>query len=306
MIKQTKLTIASRDSQLALWQTNYVKGLLAQACPELSCDIITMKTAGDKILDRPLNEIGGKALFMKELEMAIQQGKADIAVHSLKDVPYELPEGFSLGAFCPRANPQDAFVSNHFTQLDDLPKGALIGTSSLRRKAQVLAYRPDLKIRDLRGNVQTRLKKLDDGQYDAIILAAAGLIRLDLQRRIKSIIASDISLPAVGQGVVVVEYLTKNQAIQTLLNSINDKTTEQCVTAERSFNEALQGGCHVPIAAFCQKMVNQTFQLTAMVASCDGRKVLRKSLDGHDPKTLGKTLAQQMIDLGAREVLLGM
>ena len=257
-------------------------------------------------MDRPLNEIGGKALFMKELEMAIQQGKADIAVHSLKDVPYELPEGFSLGAFCPRANPQDAFVSNHFTQLDDLPKGALIGTSSLRRKAQVLVYRPDLKIRDLRGNVQTRLKKLDDGQYDAIILAAAGLIRLDLQRRIKSIIASDISLPAVGQGVVVVEYLTKNQAIQTLLNSINDKTTEQCVTAERSFNEALQGGCHVPIAAFCQKMVNQTFQLTAMVASCDGRKVLRKSLDGHDPKTLGKTLAQQMIDLGAREVLLGM
>ncbi|WP_151193658.1 hydroxymethylbilane synthase [Cysteiniphilum sp. JM-1] len=300
--KLDKLIIASRDSQLALWQSRYVKELLEQTHPGLICEIITMKTQGDKILDRPLNQIGGKALFMKELEVAITKGRADIAVHSLKDVPYELPEGFALGAFCQRENPQDAFVSNAFSSIDDLPQGAIVGTSSLRRKAQLLAYRPDLDILDLRGNVQTRLKKLDDGQYDAIILAAAGLIRLELTAHIKSLIDINISLPAVGQGIVVVEYLAQNTKIKTLLNAIDNKDARVCALAERSFNEELQGGCHVPIAAFCEKDAN-SLQLTAMVASNDGAQIMRETLNGDDAIDLGKALAQKMVEKGAKTIL---
>ncbi|WHN64923.1 hydroxymethylbilane synthase [Cysteiniphilum sp. QT6929] len=300
--KLDKLIIASRDSQLALWQSRYVKELLEQTHPGLICEIITMKTQGDKILDRPLNQIGGKALFMKELEVAMTKGRADIAVHSLKDVPYELPEGFALGAFCQRENPQDAFVSNVFASIDDLPQGAIVGTSSLRRKAQLLAYRSDLDIRDLRGNVQTRLKKLDDGQYDAIILAAAGLIRLELTARIKSLIDVNISLPAVGQGIVVVEYLAQNTKIKALLNAIDNEDARVCALAERSFNEALQGGCHVPIAAFCEKDL-AGLQLTAMVGSSDGKQLMRETLDGDDAVDLGKALAQKMIGKGAKAIL---
>ncbi len=300
--KLDKLIIASRDSQLALWQSHYVKKLLEQTHPGLICDIITMKTQGDKILDRPLNQIGGKALFMKELEVAMTKGRADIAVHSLKDVPYELPEDFALGAFCQRENPQDAFVSNAFSSIDDLPQGAIVGTSSLRRKAQLLAYRPDLDIRDLRGNVQTRLKKLDDGQYDAIILAAAGLIRLDLSARIKSLIDVNISLPAVGQGIVVVEYLALNTQIKALLNAIDNEDARVCALAERSFNEELQGGCHVPIAAFCEKNI-AGLQLTAMVASSNGKQLMREVLIGDDAINLGKALAQKMIEKDAKAIL---
>lgn len=300
--KLDKLIIASRDSQLALWQSRYVKELLEQTHPGLICDIITMKTQGDKILDRPLNQIGGKALFMKELEVAMTKGRADIAIHSLKDVPYELPEGFALGAFCQRENPQDAFVSNTFSSIDDLPQGAIVGTSSLRRKAQLLAYRADLDIRDLRGNVQTRLKKLDDGQYDAIILAAAGLIRLDLTARIKSLIDTEISLPAVGQGIVVVEYLAQNNRIKALLNAIDNEDARVCALAERSFNEALQGGCHVPIAAFCEKGM-EGLQLTAMVAKSDGKEIMRETLNGNDAVDLGKALARKMVEKGAKVIL---
>ncbi|WP_440683669.1 hydroxymethylbilane synthase [Cysteiniphilum halobium] len=302
MAPPNKLIIASRDSQLALWQSHYVKALLEQTHSGLVCDIITMKTQGDKILDRPLNQIGGKALFMKELEVAMTKGRADIAVHSLKDVPYELPKGFALGAFCQRENPQDAFVSNAFVSIDDLPQGAIVGTSSLRRKAQLLAYRPDLKIHDLRGNVQTRLKKLDDGQYDAIILAAAGLIRLDLTVRIKSLIDVNISLPAVGQGIVVVEYLAQNTKIKALLNAIDNEDARVCALAERSFNEALQGGCHVPIAAFCEKDL-EGLRLTAMVASSDGKELMREMLIGDDAVDLGKALARKMIQKGAKSIL---
>lgn len=302
MIQPNKLIIASRDSQLALWQSRYVKELLELTHSGLVCDIITMKTEGDKILDRPLNQIGGKALFMKELEVAMTEGRADIAVHSLKDVPYELPQGFALGAFCQRENPQDAFVSNAFTSIDDLPKGAIVGTSSLRRKAQLLAYRPDLEIRDLRGNVQTRLKKLDDGLYDAIILAAAGLIRLELTARIKSLIDVNISLPAVGQGIVVIEYLAQNSKIKALLNAIDNENARVCALAERSFNEALQGGCHVPIAAFCEKNL-ESLQLTAMVARSDGKQIMRETLIGHAAVDLGKALARKMIEKGAKTIL---
>lgn len=300
--KLDKLIIASRDSQLALWQSRYVKELLEKTHSGLICEIITMKTQGDKILDRPLNQIGGKALFMKELEVAMTEGRADIAVHSLKDVPYELPEGFALGAFCQRENPQDAFVSNAFASIDDLPQGAIVGTSSLRRKAQLLAYRSDLDIRDLRGNLQTRLKKLDDGLYDAIILAAAGLIRLDLTARIKRLIDVNVSLPAVGQGIVVVEYLAQNTKLKTLLNAIDDENARVCALAERSFNEALQGGCHVPIAAFCEKDI-EGLQLTAMVASSDGKQLMREVLIGDGAIDLGKALAQKMIKKGAKAIL---
>ena len=300
--KLDKLIIASRDSQLALWQSRYVKELLEKTHSGLICEIITMKTQGDKILDRPLNQIGGKALFMKELEVAMTEGRADIAVHSLKDVPYELPEGFALGAFCQRENPQDAFVSNTFASIDDLPQGAIVGTSSLRRKAQLLAYRSDLDIRDLRGNLQTRLKKLDDGLYDAIILAAAGLIRLDLTARIKRLIDVNVSLPAVGQGIVVVEYLAQNTKLKTLLNAIDDENARVCALAERSFNEALQGGCHVPIAAFCEKDI-EGLQLTAMVASSDGKQLMREVLIGDGAIDLGKALAQKMIKKGAKAIL---
>ncbi len=302
MTLPTKLTIASRDSKLALWQSHYVKDLLEKAHPDLTCEIITMKTQGDKILDRPLNEIGGKALFMKELEVTMEEGKADIAVHSLKDVPYELPEGFALGAFCARENPQDAFVSNDFAELDDLPEGAVVGTSSLRRKAQLLAYRPDLKMCDLRGNVQTRLKKLDDGQYDAIILAAAGLIRLGLQARINSFIDVNISLPAVGQGIIVVEYLSQSTQIKELLSKIDHQDARECALAERSFNEALQGGCHAPIAAFCRKEQDKLL-LTAMVATVNGKMLLRDQFIGEDAENLGKALAEKMIIQGAKKIL---
>ena len=297
-----KLIIASRDSKLALWQSHYVRNLLELVDPNINCDILTMKTQGDKILDRPLNEIGGKALFMKELEIAMEEGRADIAVHSLKDIPYELPKGFALGAFCERENPQDAFVSNNFVKIDDLLKGAIIGTSSLRRKAQILAYRPDLDIRNLRGNIQTRLKKLDEGQYDAIILAAAGLIRLGIASRIKSFIDLNISLPAVGQGTVVVEYLAKNIQIKKLLSKIDHPDARNYALAERSFNETLQGGCHSPIAAFCEKHT-QGLHLIAMVASIDGKRLIREALVGDDPSTLGQALAEKMIAQGAKKIL---
>ncbi len=304
MVARTKITIASRDSQLAIWQTHYVKDLLKKAYPHLVCDIVTMKTQGDKILDRPLNEIGGKALFMKELEIAIEQGKADIAVHSLKDVPYELPKDFTLGAFCGRENPQDALVSNHYQHLDALPQKAVVGTSSLRRKAQLLAYRPDLDIRDLRGNVQTRLRKLDEGHYDAIVLAAAGLIRLGLDDRVKQLIPVDTLLPAVGQGILVVEYLQQDDELKTLLTAINHQPSQIMAEAERSFNMRLQGGCHVPIAAFCQLLDTTRLKLMAMVANSGGTRVLKHCIIGHDPIALGIELAEKMIELGAKKILL--
>lgn len=300
-----KIIIASRASKLALWQSCYVKNLLEQAHKGLQCEIIKMTTKGDKILNQPLSEIGGKALFMKELETAINNGQADIAVHSLKDVPYELPKGFTLSAFCKRENPKDAFVSNNFKCLNDLPKGAIVGTSSLRRKAQLLSYRSDLNIHDSRGNIQTRLQKLDHGQYDAIILAVAGLIRLGLQSRIHSFIDFNISLPAVGQGTIVIEQLTNNSNIYPLLNIINDKISEENALAERSFNKVLQGGCHKPIAALCERIQTGELHLTAMVASIDGKKLMRDQLTGHyAADEIGQILAQKMIARGAKDILL--
>ncbi|AJI46619.1 hydroxymethylbilane synthase [Francisella philomiragia] len=296
-----QIVIASRESKLALWQTNYVKDRIQQEL-NIRCQINTMKTQGDIILDKPLNKIGGKALFMKELEIAMLNNKADIAVHSLKDVPYQLPQGFCLSSFMPREDPRDAFVSNKYSSIDDLPRGAIVGTSSLRRKAQLLHYRYDLEIRDLRGNVQTRLSKLDNGDYDAIILASAGLIRLELNERITQFIPVEISLPAVGQGIVVIEALDKSSEILQKLQKLNCSDSFCVATAERAFNQELKGGCHVAIGAYAELHDNQ-ITLTAMVASSDGKNILKRKLTGDDPMRLGKLLAQEMIELGAYKIL---
>ncbi len=296
-----QIVIASRESKLALWQTNYVKDRIQQEL-NIRCQINTMKTQGDIILDKPLNKIGGKALFMKELEIAMLNNKADIAVHSLKDVPYQLPQGFCLAGFMPREDPRDAFVSNKYSSIDDLPRGAIVGTSSLRRKAQLLHYRGDLEIRDLRGNVQTRLSKLDNGDYDAIILASAGLIRLELNERITQFIPVEISLPAVGQGIVVIEALDKSSEILQKLQKLNCSDSFCVATAERAFNQELKGGCHVAIGAYAELHDNQ-ITLTAMVASSDGKNILKRKLTGDDPIRLGKLLAQEMIELGAYKIL---
>ncbi|MEY8767455.1 hydroxymethylbilane synthase [Francisella philomiragia] len=296
-----QIVIASRESKLALWQTNYVKDRIQQEL-NIPCHISTMKTQGDIILDKPLNKIGGKALFMKELEIAMLNNKADIAVHSLKDVPYQLPQGFCLASFMPREDPRDAFVSNKYSSIDDLPRGAIVGTSSLRRKTQLLHYRDDLEIRDLRGNVQTRLSKLDNGDYDAIILASAGLIRLELNERITQFIPVEISLPAVGQGIVVIEALDKNSEILQKLQKLNCSDSFCVATTERAFNQELKGGCHVAIGAYAELHDNQ-ITLTAMVASSDGKHILKRKLIGDDPTKLGKLLAQEMIKLGAYKIL---
>ncbi|MEY8715737.1 hydroxymethylbilane synthase [Francisella philomiragia] len=296
-----QIVIASRESKLALWQTNYVKERIQQEL-NIPCQISTMKTQGDIILDKPLNKIGGKALFMKELEIAMLNNKADIAVHSLKDVPYQLPQGFCLASFMPREDPRDAFLSNKYSSIDDLPRGAIVGTSSLRRKAQLLHYRDDVEIRDLRGNVQTRLSKLDNGDYDAIILASAGLIRLELNERITQFIPVEISLPAVGQGIVVIEALDKNSEILQKLQKLNCSDSFCVATAERAFNQELKGGCHVAIGAYAELHDNQ-ITLTAMVASSDGKNILKRKLIGDDPMRLGKLLAQEMIELGAYKIL---
>ncbi|MBK2356328.1 hydroxymethylbilane synthase [Francisella hispaniensis] len=296
-----QITIASRESKLALWQTNFVKKYIQKEL-NIPCEITTMKTQGDIILDKPLNKVGGKALFMKELEIAMQNGKANIAVHSLKDVPYQLPQGFCLASFMPREDPRDAFVSNKYSSIDDLPKGAIVGTSSLRRKAQLLHYRDDLVIKDLRGNVQTRLSKLDNGDYDAIILASAGLIRLELNERITQFIPVEISLPAVGQGIVVIEALARDVELLEKLQKLNCSTSFRMATAERAFNQELKGGCHVAIGAYAELNNNQ-ITLTAMVASSDGKKILKRKMIGDNPTKLGKLLAREMIELGAYKIL---
>ncbi|ASG67162.1 porphobilinogen deaminase [Francisella halioticida] len=296
-----EIIIASRDSKLALWQTNFVRDRIEEEL-NISCRVSTMKTQGDIILDKPLNKIGGKALFMKELQIAMQNNKANIAVYSLKDVPYELPEGFCLASFMPREDPRDAFVSNNYNCIDELPQGAVVGTSSLRRRAQLLNYRKDLVIKDLRGNVQTRLTKLDAGNYDAIILASAGLIRLELQYRIRQFIPIEISLPAVGQGIVVIEALERDRELCEVLQKLNCIESHIVANAERAFNEELKGGCHVAIGAYAQ-IINEQITLTAIVASSDGSHILRHTISGENPSALGKQLAQKMIELGAYKIL---
>jgi hydroxymethylbilane synthase len=296
--------IATRKSALALWQANFVKAQLEAAHPGLQVELVPMSTQGDKILDTPLAKIGGKGLFVKELETAMLEGRADIAVHSMKDVPVDFPEGLMLHTICRREDPRDAFVSNSYQQLADLPQGAVVGTSSLRRQCQIKAIRPDLAIKDLRGNVNTRLAKLDAGEFDAIILASAGLIRLGFENRIASFLEVGTSLPANGQGAVGIECRTADLAVQQLLAPLEHKETRICVLAERAMNRKLQGGCQVPIGAFAVLQQNELW-LRGLVGQLDGSEILRSEIKGEaaQAEQLGAQLAEQLLALGADRIL---
>lgn len=301
--KQT-LTIATRKSMLAMWQAEHVKAELELIHPHLTVELLPMSTRGDVILDTPLAKIGGKGLFVKELEVALLEGRADIAVHSMKDVPVEFPEGLELATITLREDPRDAFVANHYQQLSDLPKGAIVGTCSLRRRCQIAARYPHLVIKDLRGNVQTRLRKLDEGEYDAIILAASGLIRLELEERITSLLAIEDSLPANGQGALGIECRSDDERIKTLLAPLNDLNTRDCVLAERAMNRTLQGGCQVPIGAYAL-LQNETIWLRGLVGSPDGKQIIRAEQKGprHLAEELGKQVADKLLAQGAGEIL---
>ena len=296
--------IATRKSALALWQANFVKAELAAAHPGLQVELVPMSTQGDKILDTPLAKIGGKGLFVKELETAMLEGRADIAVHSMKDVPVDFPEGLMLHTICKREDPRDAFVSNTYQQLADLPQGAVVGTSSLRRQCQIKAMRPDLQIKDLRGNVNTRLAKLDAGEFDAIILASAGLIRLGFEARIASFLDVGTSLPANGQGAVGIECRSDDLVVQQLLAPLEHKETRICVLAERAMNRKLQGGCQVPIGAFAVLQQNELW-LRGLVGQLDGSEILRSEIKGEatQAEQLGTQLAEQLLALGADRIL---
>lgn len=300
------IRIATRKSALALWQAEFVKAQLLAHHPELEVELVPMSTKGDKLLDTPLSKVGGKGLFVKELEVAMLEGRADIAVHSMKDVPMEFPEGLGLAVICEREDPLDAFVSNDYQHIEQLPAGAVIGTSSLRRQSQIQANFPSLRIKELRGNVNTRLSKLDNGEYDAIILASAGLIRLEMSNRISSRLPSDLSLPAGGQGAVGIECRTGDQTILDLLAPLNHVGTAHCVLAERAVNRHLQGGCQVPIACFAELNPEGTaLYMRGLVGSIDGSTILRADIEGvvEQAEQLGVQLAEQLLAQGAKEIL---
>jgi len=298
------LRIATRKSKLALWQAEFVKAELQRFHPDLAVELVTFTTQGDKILDTPLAKIGGKGLFVKELEAAMLDGRADIAVHSMKDVPMEFPEGLGLSVICERENPTDAFVSNKYKSLEELPQGARLGTSSLRRQCQALAARPDLKVSSLRGNVQTRLGKLDADEFDAIILASAGLIRLELQERIASFIGDDIMLPAGGQGAVGIECRTDDTTTQELLAPLHHEQTAYRVYAERALNRRLEGGCQVPIACYATLDGDQ-LHLRGLVGSEDGQDIIRTEISGptSQAEQMGIQAAEDLLAKGAGDIL---
>jgi len=297
--------IATRKSALALWQAEYVKAQLEYFHPGITVELVPMTTKGDIILDTPLAKVGGKGLFVKELEVAMLEDRADIAVHSMKDVPVEFPEGLGLEVICPREDPRDAFVSNTINSLAELPQGAIVGTSSLRRQCQIKALRPDLDIRDLRGNVNTRLKKLDNGEYDAIILAAAGLIRLEMPERIQEFIEPEVMLPANGQGAVGIECRTNDEVLKALLAPLGCETTRIRVLAERAMNRALEGGCQVPIGSYAVIQENGEVFLRGLVGATDGSEILTSEITGNNSNAeqLGNTLAEQLLEKGADKIL---
>ncbi|MFJ3459349.1 hydroxymethylbilane synthase [Scandinavium goeteborgense] len=298
------LRIATRQSPLALWQAHYVKDRLMACHPGLQVELVPMVTRGDVILDTPLAKVGGKGLFVKELELALLEDRADIAVHSMKDVPVEFPPGLGLTTICERDDPRDAFVSNHFDSIDALPAGSVVGTSSLRRQCQLAADRPDLVIRSLRGNVGTRLGKLDNGDYDAIILAVAGLKRLGLEDRIREALSPEQSLPAVGQGAVGIECRLDDPHTRTLLAPLNHADTAVRVCAERAMNMRLEGGCQVPIGSYAELSHGEIW-LRALVGAPDGSRMVRGERRGpaEDAKELGISLAEELLNNGAREIL---
>ena len=299
-----KLVIATRDSQLALWQANWVTGLLKQQWPELKVDLLKLKTQGDKILDTPLAKIGGKGLFVKELEVAILAGEADLAVHSLKDVPADLPEGLELSVITERETPDDAFVSNQFPSLAALPQGACVGTSSLRRSAQLHRVRPDLNIQSLRGNVNTRLRKLDQGQYDAIILAAAGLIRLGMRERIREHLDHQTCLPSLGQGIVGIESRQGDHETLKRITCLSHVETTTIAACERAVLKRLNGGCQVPFAGQA-RLVGDQLHIEALVSTPKGDVLIRLNDSGpaDAPEALGRHIAERLLQSGARAIL---
>jgi len=298
------LRIATRKSALALWQAEHVRQGLQLHNPGLQVELVSMTTRGDQILDSPLAKVGGKGLFVKELEQAMLEDRADIAVHSMKDVPVELPDGLELAVILEREDPRDAFVANNFATLDDLPQGARVGTSSLRRQCQLRARRPDLVMSDLRGNVNTRLAKLDQGEYDAIILACAGLKRLGFAARIREELGAEIILPAIGQGAIGIECRHGDAAIQALIAPLAHATTTSRLRAERAFNHRLNGGCQVPIAGYAE-LEHGVIVLRGLVGSPDGSQLIHGVISGRpeDAEELGQVLAEDLLSRGAGAIL---
>ena len=298
------IRIATRKSPLAMWQAEHVAAELKRVHPGIGIEIVGMTTQGDKILDTPLAKIGGKGLFIKELEQGLLSDGADIAVHSMKDVPVEFPQGLHLAVIMQREDPRDAFVSNNYQSIDELPQGACVGTSSLRRQSQLSELRPDLEIKSLRGNVNTRLRKLDEGEYDAIILAAAGLIRLGFQERITAFIGPEQSLPAIGQGAVGIECRSDDARVNELIAPLHHEETACCVLAERAMNERLNGGCQVPIAGYAM-LENGELWLRGLVGEPDGSRIIRGEVEGkpEEAEAMGKGLAEHLLEWGADGIL---
>ena len=299
-----KITIATRGSKLAMWQAEHIASLLRGRYSGLEVELLKVKTTGDKILDVPLAKVGGKGLFVKEIEEALMDGRADIAVHSMKDMPAELPEGLKLGIIPARESRFDVLLSTRYPDVSSLPTGATVGTSSLRRQAQILHMRPDLEIQMLRGNLDTRLRKLKEGIYDAIIVAAAGMSRLNMQARYFAELAPPYFLPAVGQGALGIEYLQDRLELDELLGFMDDFSTRYCVECERAFLAELEGGCQVPIACYCTHEGNN-IQATGLVCDLKGERMIRKSVSGKpkDARMLGVDMARQVLEAGGREIL---
>lgn len=320
-MKNERVTIGTRGSKLALWQAEFVKESLRKSYPDLTIEIMKIKTTGDKILDVPLSQVGGKGLFVKEIEEALLRGDADIAVHSMKDVPTDFPDGLHLSAVCEREDPRDALIvtekltgvselstgkdeTGHSSVLFSLPQNARIGTSSLRRSCQLRSLRPDLRIEQLRGNLDTRLRKLDEGQFDAVILAAAGVKRLGLQGRITEILPPDVSLPAIGQGAIGIECRENDEWVNNLIAELNHLETWICVTAERAFLRKLEGGCQVPIASHAE-IIDGRIAMRGLVGSISGDRIIKAFIEGapDQAETLGIALAEEVLSKGAKEIL---
>lgn len=301
-----KVSIGTRGSKLALWQAEWVSSEIKKLRPDIEVSLVKIKTTGDKILDVPLAKVGGKGLFVKEIEEALLRKEIDLAVHSMKDVPTDLPAGLHLVAICKREDPRDALITtrSEIKNIDDLPKGAVVGTSSLRRSCQLLNRRPDLKIVQLRGNLDTRLRKLDEGQFDAIILASAGIRRLGLEKRISGIIPTDLSLPAIGQGAIGIECRIDDGFINDLLSPLNDYETSVCVKSERAFLKRLEGGCQVPIAAYA-RIDSGSLKMDGLVGSLSGDRLIRGHIEGRpeECEELGIKLGEHILSKGAKEIL---
>ncbi|NPA17251.1 MAG: hydroxymethylbilane synthase [Aquificae bacterium] len=299
-----KIRIGTRKSKLALWQANYIASQLKKHYPDIQVELVKIVTKGDKILDVPLAKVGGKGLFVKEIEEAMLRNEIDIAVHSLKDVPTYFPEGLGLVAITEREDPRDAFLSVKYSSIDEMPEGAVLGTSSLRRKAQIMLKRGDLEIRDLRGNVDTRIRKLEEGQYDGIILAYAGLKRLGLEGKVRQVFEPDFMIPAVAQGFLGIEARLDDEETRKIVSVLNHRESEIRAKAERAFLKTLEGGCQVPLAAYSE-IDGDKLKVTGFVSDLEGKRVFRDSMEGppEEAERIGTALAEKLLDMGAREVL---